>query len=170
MAAGYQVCDDGVGNRITQLPFGIEKLVGRLGDRTQSAPSVLAAPDRCSTGCEAPYVRANAACPLDIVPITRNASGKSVATGPVCHWPSLDETKPALGPKSPAHCRMTPESAIAKPGPLTVHWHTRRMSGNHQVVGDRWTLLAADFKLGQLPATLDTGLVLAFVNSLLGIA
>jgi SulP family sulfate permease len=44
------------------------------------------------------------------------------------------------------------------------------MSGNHQVVGDRWTLLAADFKLGQLPATLGTGLVLAFVNSLLGIA
>jgi hypothetical protein len=35
MAAGYEVCDDGVGNRITQLPFGIEKLVGRLGDRTQ---------------------------------------------------------------------------------------------------------------------------------------
>ena len=53
---------------------------------------------------------------------------------------------------------------------FAVHWHTRRMSGDHQVVGDRWTLLAADFKLGQLPATLGTGLVLAFVNCLLGIA
>ena len=69
MAAGYEVCDDGVGNRITQLPFGIEKLVGRLGDRTQSIPPVLTAPDRRSTGCEPPYVRADEACPLDIVPI-----------------------------------------------------------------------------------------------------
>lgn len=54
--------------------------------------------------------------------------------------------------------------------PLTVHWHTRWMSGDHPIVGDRWALLAADFRLGQLPATLGTGLVLAFVNSLLGIA
>ena len=44
------------------------------------------------------------------------------------------------------------------------------MPGDHQAAASRWTLLAADFKPRRLPATLGTGLVLALVNSLLGIA
>ena len=44
------------------------------------------------------------------------------------------------------------------------------MSGDHHDAGDRWTNLVGDFRLGGLPATVGTGLVLAMVNSLLSIA